>query len=242
MIEILIDDPWFLVVNKPVDLLTQAVAGIPSVQSRLTEQLQTELSKPFIGMPHRLDRMTTGVLVVARNQRALRRLCEQFAARSVHKEYLAWVFGNPEDRGVWCDAIRKIPDVAKAELTELNAPGARAAELEFETLERRFLPSSPLDNSPPSDRSRQRVSLVRIVLKTGRMHQIRLQFAARGHPVLGDVLYGGSIPWWPQGQVTREPMIALHAKSLHFSHPKTAQRLIAQASPPTAYPWRLPEP
>ncbi|MFO0011465.1 MAG: pseudouridine synthase, partial [Planctomycetota bacterium] len=99
MIEILIDDPWFLVINKPIDLLTQAVAGVPSVQSMLIDQLRNGPSKPFVGIPHRLDRMTSGVMVVARNQRALRRLCDQFAARSVHKEYLAWVFGETPERG-----------------------------------------------------------------------------------------------------------------------------------------------
>lgn len=230
MIEILIDDPWFLVVNKPIDLLTQAVPGIPSVQSLLIEQLRTGATNPFIGMPHRLDRMTSGVLVVARNQRALRRLCEQFAARTVHKEYLAWVFGELENRGTWTDWIRKIPDVAKAELVEPNAQGARSAELDFESLERRTLHSS------------QRITLVRIELKTGRMHQIRAQFASRGHPILGDVAYGGEIEGESQDRITREPMLALHAHRLDFFHPKNAERITVRAEPPASYPWNLASP
>jgi RluA family pseudouridine synthase len=230
MIEFLIDDPWFLVVNKPIDLLTQAVPGIPSVQSLLIEQLRTGATNPFIGIPHRLDRMTSGVLVVARNQRALRRLCEQFAARTVRKEYLAWVIGDLEDRGTWTDWIRKIPDVAKAELVEPNAQGARPAELDFESLERRTLNSS------------QPITLVRIGLQTGRMHQIRVQFASRGHPILGDVAYGGEITGESQDRITREPMLALHAHRLDFFHPKTAERITAQAVPPVSYPWNLARP
>ncbi|MCU0707121.1 MAG: RNA pseudouridine synthase [Pirellula sp.] len=233
MIEVLIDDPWFLVVNKPIDLLTQAVPGVPNLQSQLVEQLRSGTSKPFVGMPHRLDRMTSGVVVIARNQRALRRLCDQFAARSVRKQYLAWVMGDTEEQGSWQDWIRKIPDVAKAELVDepkdSEATDARVAELEFQTLHR----GKVAGHGP--------VSLVRVILKTGRMHQIRVQFAARGHPILGDALYGGGIQSNEQPWETREPMIALHASRLEFSHPKTAERVVAHAPEPAAYPWTLPE-
>ncbi|MFM8398192.1 MAG: hypothetical protein ACKOAH_10210, partial [Pirellula sp.] len=67
-IEILLEDPWFLVVSKPVDLLTQAIESLPSLQSQLIKQFSLpDTPKPFIGMPHRLDRMTSGTIVVARN-------------------------------------------------------------------------------------------------------------------------------------------------------------------------------
>jgi 23S rRNA pseudouridine1911/1915/1917 synthase len=255
MIEVLIEDSWFLVINKPIDLLTQAVAGVSSVQSQLTEQFRVNASTPFVGMPHRLDRMTSGVLVIARNQRALRRLSEQFAARSVRKDYLAWVFGNVEDQGVWTDWIRKIPDVAKAELVEPEVEGARLAELEFQTLDRRTINSrgmealasgetTQLSQQAPSLETlqpRQReVSLVRVALKTGRMHQIRIQFASRGHPILGDATYGGGIDFARQERETREPMLALHASRLEFSHPKTGERVVALARTPESFPWNLP--
>ena len=228
MIEVLVEDPWFLVVNKPIDLLTQAVAGVPSLQSQLIEQLRVSETTPFIGIPHRLDRMTSGTLVVARNQRALRRLSEQFAARSVRKEYLAWVFGDVEDRGNYSDWIRKIPDIARAEVVPSNMEGARVAELEFQTVDRRRLLSE------------QPVSLVRVALKTGRMHQIRIQFASRGHPILGDAAYGGEIDFCRQDRETREPMLALHACRLEFSHPKNGERISTLAAPPVCYPWNLP--
>jgi RluA family pseudouridine synthase len=243
MIEVLIEDPWFLVVNKPIDLLTQAVVGVPSVQSQLIEQLRVSASNPFVGIPHRLDRMTSGVMVVARNQRALRRLSEQFAARSVRKEYLAWVFGNVEEQGLWTDWIRKIPDVAKAELVEPDVDGARLAELEFETLDRRFIGLQVLTTGEQSQVSQPRqkeTSLVRVALKTGRMHQIRIQFASRGHPILGDATYGGGIDFARQERETREPMLALHASRLEFSHPKTGERVVTQAPTPESFPWNLP--
>ena len=94
MIEILLESSWFLVINKPSGVLTQAVPGIDSVQTLLVRQLQDkdpEAPKPFIGIPHRLDRVTSGAMVVARNQRALRRLSDQFAARKVNKIYHAMV-------------------------------------------------------------------------------------------------------------------------------------------------------
>lgn len=236
MIQVLIDDPWFLVVNKPIDLLTQAPNTIPSLQMQLVEQLRSGESTPFIGIPHRLDRMTSGVLVVARNQRALRRLCDQFAARTVRKEYLAWVVGDVVPQGAWQDWIRKIPDVAKAELVDASLAeaaggvvGARLAELEFQTIDRGHISTwGP-------------VSLVRVLLKTGRMHQIRLQFASRGHPILGDTLYSGGIESPPQPHETREPMLALHACQIEFFHPKTAERVVAQAPQPSNYPWNLPK-
>lgn len=227
MIEILLDDPWFLVINKPIDLLTQAPEAIPSVQSQLVVQLQPSMiNTPFIGIPHRLDRMTSGVLVVARNQRALRRLCDQFAARTVRKEYVAWVEGAVEpSQGIWSDWIRKIPDVSRAECVEPDAEGGRIAELEYQVLARAH---------EHADRD---VSLVRIGLKTGRMHQIRIQFGSRGHPVVGDRLYGGREWVDSSAHPTREPRLALHAWRLEFHHPKTAERVEVSAPIPSTPPW-----
>lgn len=237
MIEILVDDPWFLVINKPVDLLTQAIAGIPNVQSQLIEQLTPTMpSTPFIGIPHRLDRMTSGVVVVARNQRSLSLLCAQFASRKVTKDYLAWVQGDIESQGDWIDWMRKIPDVAQAELVSQDAEGAREARLSFRklamTTERPVHVPSALDATMP-------ISLVCIRLETGRMHQIRLQFSSRGYPILGDSHYGSSQPWGAPGRETREPPIALHAARLQFFHPKTGEKMTVHAPPPVEFPWGI---
>jgi RluA family pseudouridine synthase len=232
-IEILLDDPWFMVVNKPVDLLTQAIETIPSLQAILIQQFSVpDAPKPFVGMPHRLDRMTSGTVVVARNQRALRRLCDQFAARSVVKEYLAWVAGNPPQSGTWEDTMRKIPDQAQAQLCGPDQQNAKPARLDYRVLESRVNPH------------RQTESLLLIQLGTGRMHQIRLQCSSRGFPILGDRLYGSTSLWGtglgPTGSPLREPAIALHAYRLTFHHPKTAERVSVMASPPKDFPWQDP--
>lgn len=233
-IEILIEDPWFLVVNKPVDLLTQAIDSIPSLQSRLIQQFTIPDSpKPFIGMPHRLDRMTSGAVVVARNQRALRRLCDQFAARTIGKEYLAWVSGTPPMQGTWEDHLRKIPDQAKAELCSPNQVNAKPACLDYRVLVTRIGPED------------QTQSLLLVRLRTGRMHQIRLQCSSRGYPVLGDRLYGSQSPWpsstIPDPRMFRDPPMALHALRLSFHHPKNAIRVNAQAHPSLDFPWGDPQ-
>ncbi|MBM3964589.1 MAG: RluA family pseudouridine synthase [Planctomycetes bacterium] len=243
MIEILVDDPWFLVINKPVDLLTQAIAGIPNVQSRLIEQLATTMtSTPFIGIPHRLDRMTSGAVVVARNQRSLSLLCAQFASRKVTKDYLAWVQGDIESQGDWIDWMRKIPDVPQAELVSQDAEGAREARLSFRKLAMTSEPpvhtSAALNASTPITASTP-ISLVLIRLETGRMHQIRLQFSSRGHPILGDSHYGSSQPWGAPDRETREQPIALHAARLQFFHPKTGEKMTVHAPPPVEYPWGI---
>lgn len=237
MIEILVDDPWFLVINKPVDLLTQAISGIPNVQSRLVEQLAPTMpSTPFIGIPHRLDRMTSGVVVVARNQRSLSRLCAQFASRKVTKDYLAWVQGDIESEGKCIDWMRKVPDVARAELVSQDVEGAREARLSYRKLA--MIPEQP--SNPFTVSSRQPsgpISLVCIRLETGRMHQIRLQFSSRGHPILGDRQYGSSHSWGDPSRATREPPIALHAARLQFFHPKSGEKMTVHAPPPEEYPW-----
>jgi len=229
-IEILIDDPWFLVVNKPIDLLTQAIDTLPSLQSRLIEQQTNDAApKPFIGIPHRLDRMTSGALVVARNQRSLRQLCQQFVARIVGKEYLAWVSGNPPSQGSWEDLMRKVPNEPRAELCSLDQEHSRTATLDYRVLRQR----TNAQNQPES--------LLLIQLGTGRMHQIRLQCGSRGFPILGDRLYGSCCQWDPEtgspAPVYREPPIALHAYRLTFHHPQTAVAVAAVAPPPSAFPW-----
>jgi 23S rRNA-/tRNA-specific pseudouridylate synthase len=115
--------------------------------------------------------------------------------------------------------MRKIPDVAKAELVSPDASDGRQAILSMKRLKTKS------ENGEIS-------SLVQILLETGRMHQIRLQFGSRGFPVLGDVLYGSQRPWGDPNHGYREPPIALHAESITFAHPKTAERMTYKAPPP----------
>jgi 23S rRNA pseudouridine1911/1915/1917 synthase len=228
MIEILLETSWFLVINKPSGVLTQAVPGIDSVQTLLVQQLQAkdpEAAKPFIGIPHRLDRVTSGAMVVARNQRSLRRLSDQFAARKVNKIYHAVVPRISDTVEVsWTDTMRKVPNEARAELVLPTEEGAKEAVLRFHVVGQHLL-----DDHKP-------VSLVEIELETGRMHQIRLQFASHGHPILGDILYGSEIEWLGSIPGERESPIALHARRIEFRHPQNAELVSVVAPYPSGWP------
>ncbi len=230
MIEILLEHAWFLVINKPSGMLTQAVPGIESVQTTLIEQLSNrDLSSPraFIGMPHRLDRVTSGAMVVARNQRALRRLSDQFAARKVKKIYHALVPQMIECESKWHDYLRKVPDEARAELVSRETEGAKEAILSYRVLSQHEL---------RRDDTMKRVSLVEIELETGRMHQIRLQFGSRGLPILGDLLYGSDWKWMESEPGGRDSPIALHAGKIEFNNPQNAERVSMVAPLPKGWP------
>jgi len=231
--EILFEHPWFIVINKPSDLLTQAVESIDSVQTKVVEYLRQSSpsgTTPFVGIPHRLDRVTTGVLVVARNQRSLRRLSEQFATRKVLKKYhavidlpLAFASQLDTESALTCvDYLRKIPNESRGEICQLSDSGAREARLTIRFIRR----TTQLQQDSP-------LGLVEIELETGRMHQIRLQLAHRQAPIVGDALYG-STKTLEQGEFRQAP-IALHARSLVFYHPQTAERLEFTADYPPSW-------
>lgn len=242
MIEILEEESHFLAVNKPAGLLTQAAEGIASLQSRLTHQLRdrdNHPGTPFIGLPHRLDRGTSGVVLVARNQRALKRFGQQFQSRKIGKFYLAVVEGmlanssapsatgnntnhntdasliasplNWEDSVDWSDYVRKIVDQPQGVIADKDSGGARLAELSM-------IPLVCCEG----------VSLCAVRLITGRMHQIRIQFASRGHPVCGDSLYGArqdpSCDKTASGSESRLAGLPLHALRLEFHHPQNGKR------------------
>jgi 23S rRNA pseudouridine1911/1915/1917 synthase len=221
LIDILHEEPHFLIVDKPAGLFSQAAANIDSLETRLKRQLKqrdAHAGMPFIGLPHRLDRGTSGVMLIARNQRALKRFNEQFHSRKVKKFYLAVVEGDvPDQEQLWDDFIRKIPNEPKAEICFHDTPGAKQAIATVVCLEREA-----------------KLSLLLIELKTGRMHQIRAQAASRGFPVLGDMAYGAQRRLTPNVEKLghKHPPVALHALRLEFRHPQTAKPLSFTAAIP----------
>ena len=118
--EILIERGAVLVLNKPGGLLTQAPPGIDSLELRTKQFLKIRDEKPgkvYLGVPHRLDRPVSGVIVVTKNIRATQRISSQIQLRTVTKRYWAVVEGAVlQDQGTWTDTMRKIPDEAKSEL------------------------------------------------------------------------------------------------------------------------------
>jgi Pseudouridylate synthases, 23S RNA-specific len=150
---------------------------------------------PFLGLVHRLDRPTSGVMVLARTSAAARGLSKQFRERTAEKTYLAVVEGALRGIGTWTDTIAK-PD-RQPKLVAPDHPEGKHAALDWQALH------------TDADRT-----LLRLQLHTGRPHQIRLQAADRGHPVVGDARYGATASL-PNGD------IALHHTVLRVEHPET---------------------
>jgi len=211
-LEILYQEGPCLVVNKPAGLLTQAPRGIDSLEIHVKNFYREQEEKPpeaniYLGLAHRIDRPVTGAIVFARHVRAARKLCAQFADRTVSKTYWAVVEGEitpPE--GTWTDYLHKRRGMAQAEVVASDHPAAKEAILRYRVLWQ--------------EKSR---SWLEIELLTGRTHQIRIQAASRGHAVLGDSQYGSQIAFGTQHQELRDRAIALHARQLGFRHPMTGK-------------------
>jgi RluA family pseudouridine synthase len=220
---ILHEDSHCLVVAKPAGLLTQAPLGIDSLEVRIKRMLKERDNKPgdvYLGVPHRLDRPVSGAIVFAKNVRAARKISEQFEHRMVAKSYWALAGGVIEpDEGTWTDQLKKIYGKPRTQVVDVGDPEGRIAVLHYHVLARH------------TDRT-----LLEIELETGRTHQIRIQCASRGHPLLGDELYGSTVPFGPWSDDERERLIALHARTLAFRHPMTRETISVVAPLPDHWP------
>lgn len=176
-IKVLWDGNSALVVHKPAGIATQAAHGIESLETILRGQLADRTD--YLAFPHRLDRPVSGVILVATGKRAARLLSDQFASRKVTKIYLAWVSGKvpSEELGDWVDHLRKVTDQSRSEIVKPGTEGGQVAETE----------ASLRAYDPATNRS-----LLELSPRTGRMHQLRLQTAHRGFPIIGDWQYGGT--------------------------------------------------
>jgi 23S rRNA pseudouridine1911/1915/1917 synthase len=221
---ILFEDNHCLAVAKPPGLLTQGVpAGVSTLEALVKAHLREryrKTGKVYLGIPHRLDRPVSGVVLFARQTKSAQRLAEQFHNRQVTKLYWAAVEGDVQpDEGTWEDWLRKLPEEARTERAEPGATGAKPARSRYRRLQ-------PCPGG----------TLLEVRPETGRMHQIRVQTAARGWPVRGDALYGAKLPFGPPAEAPRDRLIALHARSLTFLHPIRYEPLTVVAPLPAA--WR----
>jgi 23S rRNA pseudouridine1911/1915/1917 synthase len=214
--EVLYEDNHLLAINKPAGLATMGTpAGTATLLSIAKQYIKDQYAKPgnvYLGIVSRLDAPVTGIVLLARTSKAARRLTDQFRSASVEKVYWAIVPGNvtpPSDECV--DYLRKDERHRRMHVVPSSLPDAQLARLTYRRL-----------------RAIRQDSLLEVQLETGRKHQIRLQLAHRGYPILGDRKYG-SHRSWPSG-------IALHARSLIIAHPVGGARLEFLAPLPDA--WR----
>jgi 23S rRNA pseudouridine1911/1915/1917 synthase len=220
---VLYEDAHLIAVSKPAPLLTQAPPGIPNLEALVKAYIKAKYAKPagvYLGVPHRLDRPVSGVIVFARNTKAAQRVHAQFEARAPRKIYWAVVAGIPSPReALWEDWVRKVPDQSRLERVAEGEPGAKLATLGVRV--RAEVPGG---------------SVVELSPLTGRMHQLRAQCGWRGHPVWGDDAYGSAVPFGPAADLPRDRVIALHARELTLEHPFTRQPLTFTAPLPDYWP------
>ena len=208
LIEICYEDADVLVCVKPPQVLsTDEPGGLPSL-------LRQTLGEPEadIRTVHRLDRVVSGLMVLARNPRAASELSRQVREGAFEKQYWAVLHGTPErQEDTLCDLLGR--DKARKMTFVANAPakGVQEASLSYRVLAQE-----------------EDASLVQIQLHTGRTHQIRVQFASRGYPLWGERKYS-----------TRDDPceIALFSRKIGFFHPKTGEWMEFTHEPPSAFPW-----
>ena len=219
-LEIIYEDDEILVLNKQSGLVVHPAAGNPdmTLQNGLLFHAPDLIHLPRAGLVHRLDKDTSGLLVVAKRVGAHRVLIEQLQAREIAREYFALVSGVMTAGGTVDLPIGRHP----AQRTRMAVvPNGKPAVSHYRVLER-F----------------QAHSLLRVKLETGRTHQIRVHLAHLGYPLIGDPLYGGrlrlpaGIPEQLQQAIKRFPRQALHACNLALKHPKTGVWTAWQAPMP----------
>lgn len=212
---VLYEDNHLLVVNKPAGLPTQGVVeGVASVVTAAKAYLKQKYKKPgnvYLGVVSRLDSSVSGVLVLARTSKAAARLNEQFRERTARKLYWAIVESPPDPAsGELVDWVKKDEKKQRMGVVSRHTIGAQRAKLAYKIVQ-----------------SKTGGCLVEVELETGRKHQIRLQLAAAGCPILGDRKYGSRIPF-PGG-------IALHARELTIEHPTTKQAMRFESPLPDTF-------
>lgn len=218
-LNILYEDNHILVVLKPQGVPSCGdESGDDSLLEAVRRYIKTTYSKPgnvFVGLVHRLDRPTGGVMVYAKTSKAASRLSEQMRGGDFEKKYLAVLCGVPsQPKATLVNYLKKNAVNNMVYVCPQTTEGAKLASLDYEVLE-----------------EKGGFSLVRVKLHTGRTHQIRVQTANVGTPVYGDMRYGG--------ENAKKGNLALWAYSLAFTHPVTKERLRFMALPPeNGIPWK----
>lgn len=207
--ELIYQDNDIVVCVKPARVLsTDEPGGVPEL---VRKALGNE--KADVRTVHRLDRVVSGLMVLARNAKAASELSRQIREGEFQKEYLAVVHGTPENAGTLKDLLARDKARKMTMVAAEPGKGVQEAILHYQTL-----------------RSTENMSRVRIQLETGRTHQIRVQFSSRGMPLVGERKYA---------VLEDDCEIALWSYRLAFTHPATGERVEFSLQPPEVYPWTV---
>lgn len=221
-LNVLYEDNHVIVVEKPVNIPSQGdKTGDVDMLSIVKHYLKEKYQKPgevYLGLIHRLDRPVGGVMVFAKTSKAAARLSEQVRTKQFEKQYLVVVDGKMEqEKGILEDYLLKNERNNISKVVKEGTKNAKLASLDYEVL--KYAEDIQL-------------SVVKVNLHTGRHHQIRVQFASRGHSLYADQKYG------TRG---RGKQIALWAYKLSFYHPISKQKLTFQVLPKMVGTWKILE-
>lgn len=212
-LDVIYEDNHLLVVNKPAGMLVQGDKTGDLPISELAKKFLVEkyqkTGEAYIGVPHRIDRPTSGLLILSKTSKALVRLNKHFQDKEIEKTYWAVVKNKPpRSEDTLIHFLMRDPKKNKSTAYKKEMAGTKKAELTYKTL-------LSLDN----------YYLLEVYPKTGRHHQIRSQLAAIGCPIKGDVKYGFD-------RTNADASIHLHARSIRFIHPVKKELFKASAQPP----------
>ena len=220
MLNILYEDNHIIVVVKEPKIPSQADKTHDlDILTIIKQYLKEKYNKPgnvYLGLVHRLDRSVGGVMVFAKTSKAASRLSEQVRNKTISKKYIAIVKGKmEEERGNMQDYLVKNERLNKSMVTNKENQKAKYSELDYEVLYYDKI---------------KNMSLVKVNLKTGRHHQIRVQFSSRGHSLCGDSKYGTR---------SRTGKLALWSYKLEFNHPITKERMSFTYLPKAESIWNI---
>ena len=221
-LNVLYEDNHIIVVVKPVNIPSQGdKTGDIDMLTIIKEYIKEKYNKPgdvYLGLVHRLDRPTGGVMVFARTSKAASRLSEQVRDKKMHKKYLCIVDGKMEkDSGTFRDYLIKNEKTNTSKVVKEGTKNAKEAILDYKVIKYN---------------EEINMSVIDVDLHTGRHHQIRVQFASRGHSLSGDGKYG------TRG---RGKGLALWAYSLSFEHPTQKEQMTFEFYPEITGSWKILE-
>lgn len=199
-IEIFFEDAHLIVLSKPAGLLSQGDSG---GEVSLVDLLRDYFGRPYVGLVHRLDRNTSGIMVVAKRTKAASRLTGALQRGEIQRTYLAWTMGKIPNSNTWFHLLNKDE---RTNVVKVVRSGGKEAILAVKPLTYSFWNQMPC-------------TLAEFSLETGRSHQIRVQAAHEGFPLLGDVKYGSKHKPKLGALSSDFPRVALHSHRLEFQHP-----------------------